>query len=111
MLAAQSREGIGTKARNKRKNAVFHRQGEWFFLPVPGFNVDDKLVLRDEPIRRSNRGKPHWAEFCYRTGGETVYVCRYHPGGVSEKAYERLLSANPDAKGYTSSCTSFVFSE
>ena len=100
VLAAQSRLGIGTKGRNKRKNAVYHRQGEWFFLPVPGLNVDDKLVLRDEPIRRSNRGKPHWAEFCYRTGGETVYVCRYHPSGVSEKAYERLLSANPDARGW-----------
>ena len=35
VLAAQSREGIGSKARNKRKNAVYHRQGEWFFLPFP----------------------------------------------------------------------------
>ena len=24
-----------------------------------------------------------WAEFCYRTGGETVYVCSWHPNGVT----------------------------
>lgn len=40
------------------------RQGEWFFLPVPGFAVDDKLVLSNEPLRRGNGDKPHWAEFC-----------------------------------------------
>ena len=100
VLAAQSREGLRAKACNRRKNAAYHRQGEWFFLPVPGFKVDDKLVLRDEPIRRGNRGKPHWAEFCYRTGGETVYVCRRHPSGVSATEHHRILTANPDAKSW-----------
>ena len=71
---AQGRQGLRAEACNRRKNAAYRRQGEWFFLPVPGFHVDESLVLRDEPLRRGN-GKPHWIELCYRTEGETVYVC------------------------------------
>ena len=100
VLAAQSREALRAKARNQRKNAAYNRQGEWFFLPVPGLVVDEKLVLRDEPIRRGDRGKPHLAEFCYRTGGETVHVCRRHPNGVTAAEHERILTANPDASGW-----------
>ena len=77
--AAQARRGLRAEARNRRKNSAYRRQGEWFFLPVPGFVVDEKLVLPNEPLRRGNGGKPHWADFCYRTGGETVYVCSGTP--------------------------------
>ncbi len=94
---AQGRQGLRAEARNRRKNAAFRRQGEWFFLPMPGFQVDESLVLRDEPLRRGN-GKPHRVEFCYRTGGETVYVCPRHPNGVPATAYRRILTANPGAK-------------
>ena len=59
---AQGRQHLKGKARNRRKNAAFIRQGEWFFLPVTDMAVDEKLVLRDEPLRRGNGGKPHWAE-------------------------------------------------
>src|SRR5687768_14172185 len=65
--AVQGRRGLRAKARNRRKNAAYRRQGEWFFLPVPGFAVDEALVLRNEPLRRGNGGKPHWVEHCYRT--------------------------------------------
>ena len=82
---AQDRQGLRAEARNRRKNAAYRRQGEWFFLPVPGFHVDESLVLRNEPLRRGN-GKPHWVEFCYRTGGETVYVCPRHPNGVQRRS-------------------------
>ena len=98
--AAQARKGLRAEARNRRKNAAYRRQGEWFFLPVPGFAVDEKLVLRDEPLRRGNGGKPHWAEFCYRTGGETVYVCPRHPNGVTQAQYREILAGNPKAKGW-----------
>ena len=84
--------------RDKRRTAGFVRQGEWFFLPEPGFAVDEKLVLRWEPLRRGNGGKPHWTEFLYRTGGETVYVCTRHPNGVTEAQYKGILSGNPAAK-------------
>jgi hypothetical protein len=81
-------------------NAANIRQGEWFFLSVHGFVVDEELVMRDEPLRRGNGGKPHWAEFCYRTGGEMVYVCSRHPNGVTEAQYKGILAGNPKAKGW-----------
>jgi hypothetical protein len=96
--AAQARKGLRANAGNRRKNAAFIRQGEWFFLPVPDFVVDHKLVLPNEPLMRGNGGKPHWAEFCYRTGGENVYVSHRYPNGVTHDQYERILSNDPKAK-------------
>jgi hypothetical protein len=75
VLMAQRLKRLRSHACNRRKNAAFMRQGEWFFLPAPHFHVQDKLSLKNEPIQRGNGGKPHWAEFCVRYGGETVYVC------------------------------------
>jgi hypothetical protein len=98
--AAQARQRLGGAARNRRKNAAYIRQGEWFFLPVPGFVVDEKLVLRNEPLRRGG-GKPHWAECCYRTGGELVYVCSRYPNGVTEAEYKGILAGNPKAKRWS----------
>jgi hypothetical protein len=95
---AQARKRLKAKARNRRKNAAFIRQGEWFFLPVHSFAVDEKLVLVNEPLRRGNGGKPHWAELCYRTGGETVLVCTRYPNGVTEKQCQGILAGNPKAK-------------
>jgi hypothetical protein len=100
VLTAQAGKRLTAKARNRRKNAAYIRQGEWFFLPVPGFVVDEKLFLRQEPLRRGNGGKPHWAEFCYRTGGETVYVCSRYPNGVFQTQYKCILAGNPKAKGW-----------
>jgi hypothetical protein len=91
--------GLKAKDRNRRKNSAYVRQGEWFFVQVPGFVVDEKLVLRNEPLRRGG-GKPHVAEFCYRTGGETVYVCSRHPNGVTERQYRGILAGNPKARGW-----------
>src|SRR6516165_5349705 len=90
---AQDLQKLRAEARNRRKNAAYSRQGEWFFLPVPDLHVDESLVLRDEPLRRGN-GKPHRVEFCYRTGGETVYVCPRHPNGVTAREYQRILTSN-----------------
>lgn len=98
VLDAQDRERLGSAARNRRKNAAYRRQGEWFFLPVPGFRVAEKLVLRNEPIQRGNGGKPHWVDECYRTGGETVHVCGRHPNGVTEPEYRQILATSPGAR-------------
>jgi hypothetical protein len=97
---AQSHLGLRAEVRNRRKNAAYRRQGEWFFLPAPGFVVDESLLLRNEPLRRGNGGKPHWVELCYRTGGETVYVCSRHPNGVIVPRYQHILVSNPKAKGW-----------
>lgn len=96
---AVARKKVAGKARNRRKNAAFFRQGEWFFLPVADMAVDSSLVLTNEPLRRG-RGKAHWAEFCYRTGGETVYVCNRHPNGVTENEYRKILAGNTKAKNW-----------
>jgi hypothetical protein len=98
--AAQARQRLKARAQSRRKNAAYVRQGEWFFLPAADMAVDEKLVLRDEPLRRGNGGKAHWAEFCYRTGGETVYVCSRHPNGVTAAQYKVLLAGHPKAKGW-----------
>ena len=97
---AVARRHVSGKARNRRKNAAFIRQGEWFFLPVADMAVDESMVLKNEPLSRGNGGKPHWADFCYRTGGETVYVCSRHPNGVTSAQYKKILSGNRNAKNW-----------
>jgi hypothetical protein len=82
--------------RTRRHNRAFIRQGEWFFVPAPGLQVDKKLIFKDEPIRRG-AGKPHMVAEVHRTGGEQVYACSRHPNGVSESEYKRILEATPGA--------------
>lgn len=93
----QSRLGVSGRKRNRRKNAAFVRQGEWFFVPVSDLVVDASRVRRGEVLRRG-ASKPHVAEFGFRTGGETVYVCSRRPNGVTEDAYHRIISRDPAAK-------------
>jgi hypothetical protein len=81
--------GLKAKDRSRRKNAAYVRQGEWFFVPAEIEGPDPLRVLRHEPLARG-RGKPHVAEFCYREGGETVYVCAKYPSGVDGIEYARI---------------------
>jgi len=92
--SAQVRKGLKARHRNRRHNKAFIRQGEWFFIPVPDLVVDPKFVLRGEPLARG-RGKPHMAEFAYRSGGENVYVCSQYPAGLSQAAYQRVIAKHP----------------
>jgi hypothetical protein len=100
VLRAQSRQRLRAEARNLRKNAAYRRQGEWFFMPAPNLIADESRVLRNEPLVRSTGGKPHWVDYCYRHGGETVWVCRRYPHGIPEKDYRRLLLENSNAKSW-----------
>jgi hypothetical protein len=100
VLNAQADKRLRARARNRRKNSAFVRQGEWFFLPAPAIRVEQRFVLRSEPLSRGNGGKPHWAEFCHRTGGVTVYVCSRRPNGVTEAQYQNILAGNPKAQGW-----------
>jgi hypothetical protein len=95
----QNRIGVPTRLRNRRKNAAFRRQGEWFFVRASVWGrdpINEKFVLRNEPLRRG-AGKAHIVEQLYRVAGELVYVCSRHPNGVSEAAYHHLLQRNPGA--------------
>jgi hypothetical protein len=82
--------GVNRKESFRRRNAAFIRQGEWFFVPAPDVVADPLLILWNEPISRGNGGKPHWAEECYRSGGETVYVSAKYPSGLTVGEYNQL---------------------
>lgn len=94
---AQVKKRVKRQHRNRRRNAAFVRQGEWFFIPAPEMDVDPLTVLRDEPLVRGH-GKPHMAEFLVRTGGELMYVLREYTRGLSEARYRRLIAKNPNKK-------------
>ena len=94
--AALTRNHVSSRKRYARKNRAFRRQGEWFFVPEPSFVVDEKLILRNEPLRQG-AGKPHLVEDLFRSGGETVHVCRRHPNGVLPDEHRSILRRNPDA--------------
>ena len=100
VLEAQRRQGVKGKDRQRRKNAAYVRQGEWFFLPAPRLHVDKKPVLLNEPLSRGEGSKPHWAEFLYRKGGEAVYVCDAHPQGLRPEAFHALLRAKPRVRAW-----------
>ena len=82
--------GIRRKHSFRRRNLAFVRQGEWFFVPASDVVPDPLRLLRDEPLSRGNGSKPHWAEFCFRSGGETVYVSAKYPGGLTAGDYRGL---------------------
>lgn len=93
---ALARNRVSSRKRYARKNRAFRRQGEWFFVPEPSFVVDEKLILRNEPLRRGG-GKPHLVEQLHRSGGVPVQVCRRHPNGVTPDEYRSILRRNPEA--------------
>ena len=82
--------GVTRKESFRRRNSAFVRQGEWFFIPVRGIEADPMRLVRNEPLSRGNGSKPHWAEECYRAGGETVYVSTQYPTGLTAVEYNAL---------------------
>lgn len=96
----QVQKRVKSKDRNRRKNEAFIRQGEWFFVPVQELVVDQRLILRNEPLSRGMGSKPHMVEYCYRSGGETVHVCSRHRNGVSPARYRTIVSRNPKAANW-----------
>ena len=85
--------GVSRRAGFRRRNAAFIRQGEWFFVPV-SLGADSLLILKNEPLSRGHGGKPHWAEECYRSGGETVYVSARYPTGLTAEEYKKLTPSD-----------------
>jgi hypothetical protein len=93
---ALTRNHVSSRKRYARKNRAFRRQGEWFFVPEPSFAVSEKLILRNEPLRRGN-GKPHLVEEIFRSGGEMVHVCERYPNGIPPDEYHAIIQRNPNA--------------
>lgn len=96
---ALARKAVSSRKRYARKNRAFRRQGEWFFVPDPSFAPNEKLIRRNEALRRGD-GKPHLVEQLFRSGGEPVLVCRQHPLGLRAAEYRALVRANPGATGW-----------
>lgn len=94
---AQLHRGVGRDDRNRRRNKGFVRQGEWFFIPDPGFDAAGLVVHRHEPLRRGT-GKPHFAEELVRSGGESVRFNNFHRNGLNEAEFEALLTRDPKAR-------------
>ncbi|MBA4029416.1 MAG: hypothetical protein C0478_00605 [Planctomyces sp.] len=97
VVGRQYRAHVRRKNWNRRRNAAFIRQGEWFFVPEPRLIVNEKLVLTNEPLRRGG-GKPHLVEFLYRSGGDVVYVCPQKPNGLTSSQFNTLVSRKPEAR-------------
>lgn len=101
---SQARQAVKFKDRNRRRNAGFVRQGEWFFVPHPDVSFAENEIRRDEPLVRSGlngTGKPHRCQFLARSGGEIVYV-RPRPNSrgievISARQHQRLASRGAHA--------------
>src|SRR5262245_18949583 len=82
-------QSVRRKLRNRRSNKVRVRQGEWFFVPAKLAHVDPVRIFKNEPLRRGS-GKPHVCQELYRDGGETVYVNRQYPNGLTRAQFASL---------------------
>ncbi len=102
---ALDRRRLAPGDRDRRRNVACVRQGEWFFLPRPKLDASGETILRDEPLTRDATSKPHRLEFCFRRGGETVYVTgwgslrsRFTPASYNEDELRELKRTNPWAR-------------
>lgn len=92
-------EKVSRNKRKRRHNKASHRQGEWFFIPQNGWKPPEKaIILKHEPFTRAGGGKAHYAEYAYRSGGESVWVSSRYPNGVDNKTYEKLIKNDPEMK-------------
>lgn len=94
----QERAGVRGRDRMLRRTAAYVRQGEWFFVPRPEFSGTGVEIHRDEPLSRGAGSKPHWVDELVRFGGQTVYVSRLAPTGLTEGKYRELLRSSSEAR-------------
>ena len=88
-VVVRDERGIRAKTRRRRVNKARVRQGEWFFVPRTDFKANARLILKNEPLRRGN-GKPHVCQELFQAGGETVYVNRQYPNGLTQAQFACL---------------------
>lgn len=91
---SQKRNGVKSKDQNKRHNAGFIRQGEWFFLPRPNYVPSNSdFALKDEPLSRGAGSKPHIVSEMIRSRGERVYWNRRTNQTMSITRYGALVKS------------------
>lgn len=104
-------KSVKKKKRNRRHNAAFVRQGEWFFVPALDLEANPLATLKNEPIQRDREGSPHVAEEAYRLGGTMVFILQRYDEraeplptsvqalafrqGLNVVEYEQMLRENP----------------
>ncbi len=97
VLGSLAAHQVRARARTRRHNPGYVRQGEWFFLPRPDFDPGPNAIIRrHEPIARPG-GRSHLVEYLYRSNGERVFVCPRYPNGVSGARHSALLLGRPEA--------------
>ena len=99
-IRREVRSRVKPKNRYLRRNEVFVRQGEWFFVPTLWRRENPALALKNEPLSRGAGSKPHMCEYMLRFTGEAVMVCARYPQGVSMEKYEKIMRSNPNAKNW-----------
>lgn len=77
---------------DNRRNAVFKRQGEWFFVPAKR-TIPEAMILKNEPLQRTRNSKPHICQELYREGGELVYIVGNKE--FTEIKYKKQKEKNP----------------
>ena len=84
---------------DNRRNAIFNRQGEWFFVPTSR-RFHRPVIHKNEPLQRTARSKPHICEELIREGGTLVYIVGRQQ--YSEKEYKQRKRREPtfDRQGY-----------
>jgi hypothetical protein len=68
---------VKPKDQFRRRNEVYVRQGEWFFVPAkPRLEPTRAQTLQNEPLSRGSGSKAHVMQFAFRRGGRVVYANR-----------------------------------
>lgn len=94
----KSTERRKRRKKHNRRNDVFMRQGEWFFIPCRHAQIDQDRVERNAPLLRGVGSKPHVCEFLFRDG-EPEYECdRYPKLAFFESEYREILRTRRKAK-------------
>jgi len=82
---------------DNRRNVVFRRQGEWFFVKTSR-EFPKPVIHRKEPLQRTLQSKPHVCEELIREGGELVYIVKGRE--YTEEEYQKRKKQKPNFARY-----------
>ncbi len=104
---AEEARGVRARDRFRRKNKAFIRQGEWFFVPVPGLSFKEAWIRHNEPLRATVGSKPHMCEqVCRSVSSVSGFWMR---PDYSVDIYARGRVSHPDHKTIYLNCWHRVF--